>query len=317
MAERQGPRYRGAARPSPARASRAAGTVVATAPVDTPAFPDARPALVALTELLDRVSIRARDTPPATGPAAEPGAERTFDVEVPAVGRPTIALSDRPEPPAADEAPAADAPPVAPQPPPVASAAAALPSWAVATIGGLSLLSLALAVALALAVGRGEADPPPAADAPAVAGGAPAEPSAGAAPASVQAVAPPADTAAPSPADFPADPAPIPVDLLTRLEEASDEPLAVELTRLLDAVGHGFGRRSARLEPTLRSYVYRTTSRFAWSSDTFRVAVTAPDPALAAARGALLDQLFADAVAAGRLQVGTGTGPHALTLVSE
>ena len=119
------------------------------------------------------------------------------------------------------------------------------------------------------------------------------------------------------PASFTAEPTAIPVELLTRLEEASDEALYVELARLLEAMQFGFGRRSAQLEPTLRSYVYRMGSRFEWNPDTFRVAVTAPDPALATTRAALLERLFEDAVAAGRLDVGTGVGPHALTLVTE
>ena len=59
------------------------------------------------------------------------------------------------------------------------------------------------------------------------------------------------------------------------------------------------------------------TSRFVWNPDSFRVAVTAPDPDLAEARGALLKSLFEDAVAAGRLEVGTGTGPHALMVIPD
>lgn len=129
---------------------------------------------------------------------------------------------------------------------------------------------------------------------------------------------PPADeTPAPPVASFPAEPTPIPVDLLTRLEGASDSPLETELGFLLDAIQHGFGRNSARLEPTLRSYVYRMTSRFAWNPDSFRVAVTAPNPELAAARGELLKRLFEDAIATGRLEIGTGTGAHALMVIPE
>ncbi len=184
-----------------------------------------------------------------------------------------------------------------------------LPSWAIATIGALALLALALAVALAVTL-----DVPP--DALPHELATPQAEGTGAPPAQVSTR--PADTrAAPSPSDFPADPSPIPVDLLTRLEEAGDQPLDIELSRLLDAIQFGFGRRSARLDPTLRSYVYRMASRFEWNPESYRVAVTAPDPELAAARGALLEQLFSDAIAAGRLQIGTGVGPHALALVSD
>jgi hypothetical protein len=119
------------------------------------------------------------------------------------------------------------------------------------------------------------------------------------------------------PASFPADPLPIPTDLLTALEAAGDQPLAVELGRLLDAIQYGFGAESVQLEPTLRSYVFRMASRFEWNPDTFRVAVTAPSADLAQARATVLQQLFADAVASGRLQVASGTGPHALSLAPD
>ena len=52
----------------------------------------------------------------------------------------------------------------------------------------------------------------------------------------------------------PVEPSPIPVELLTRLEAASEEPLDVELSRLLDAIQHGFGRRSAVLEPSCEPF---------------------------------------------------------------
>lgn len=219
-------------------------------------------------------------------PAAPP--PRPFGVEVPEVERVGIDLPpgvDLPRPDHATEDLAGPSP-IAARPP--------LPSYAVATIGGLLLLCLALSAALLVAV----QDAPPVAAAP--------KPDTSALPASAD-----LDTA------FTADPSPIPVDLLTRLEEASAEPLDIELTRLLDAIQHGFGRRSVQLEPTLRSYVYRMASRFEWNPDTFRVAVTAPDGDLAAARGATLERLFDDAIASGRLQVGTGVGPDALTLATE
>ena len=263
---------------------------VAPPPVVSQTFPTLRSPPVAITDLLDRIPFSPRERPAPTVP------ERTFEVEVPEVERVGIALPEGvvPAPPPEPPAPPAP-PPAAPRPP--------LPSYAVALIGGLTLLSLALAAALAVAASDGTAEAARPAEAP-------------------------AGPAAPRPPDadrqrvvadaaYTADPAPIPVDLITRLEEASEEPLDVELSRLLDAIQHGFGRRSVQLEPTLRSYVYRMSSRFEWNPDTFRVAVTAPDADLATARAATLERLFDEAVAAGRLDVGTGVGPHALSLVSE
>ena len=247
-------------------------------------------------------------------------APRPFAIELPPVERidGAIPLPDRPLgaiAPDSDDAADADAEADASEPPlpprrPARAPLPPLPSWGIALVGALSLVCLALTAALAIAVTdrpRVEAAPAPAdtEDAPTPDAAEPAS------------ATPAAPAPSVSPADFSADPAPIPVDLLTRLEQASDEPLDVELSRLLDAIQHGFGSRSAQLEPTLRSYVYRMASRFEWNPDTFRVAVTAPDPDLAAARAALLERLFEDAVAAGRLDVGTGVGPHALTLVSE
>jgi hypothetical protein len=170
-----------------------------------------------------------------------------------------------------------------------------LPSYAVATIGGLALACLALTVALAATVSARPAAEGPVARAP-------------------------SDTAAarPAPAAASADPRPIPVDLLARLEAAGDEPVATELGALLGAVQHGFGTESAHLEPTLGSYAARTAARIDRSStDTFYVAVTAPSPALAEARAALVSRLFSGAVGDDRLRVSAGTGPHALTLVSD
>ena len=263
-----------------------------------------------ITDLLDRIPFSPADR------AERPGdAGRSFSIELPDVERVGISLPPGIVPPRTDALPetppdvepAEDAPTA---PAPGASRAGRsgrsaavqppLPSWAVVLIGGLALLCLALVASLALAAGRqaGPETAPPAAAAPDDGPVADAGPDA-------------------IPVSFPADPSPIPVDLITRLEAASEEPLDVELSRLLDAIQHGFGTQSVQLDPTLRSYVYRMASRFEWNPDTFRVAVTAPDPDLATARGALLEHLFEDASATGHLQVGTGIGPHALTLVSE
>ena len=287
-----------------------------------------------ITDLLDRVPFSPRASGAGAGvPAAEAGHDaapadaRPFEIELPPVeriGDGAIPLPDRPldaiaphssGSPDGDteaEVPETEGSEPSPAPRPVRASLPPLPSWGIALVGALSLACLALTAALAIAATdrpRVEAAPAPA-DTEGAAAPAAAEP------ASATSSTPPLAPSV-SPADFSADPAPIPVDLLTRLEEASSEPLDVELSRLLDAIQHGFGRRSAQLEPTLRSYVYRMASRFEWNPDSFRVAVTAPDPDLAAARAVLLERLFEDAVAAGRLDVGTGVGPHALTLVTE
>ena len=265
---------------------------------DTQTLPPLRCTPVAITDLLDRIPFS-----PQKERAPAPPPPRPFGVELPEVERVGIDLPPGVDLPpsdgaAQDAAPPQDPEPVASEPDQeaVPSTRPPLPSYAVAAIGGLLLLCLALAIAL-LAVAQGAAP-------------AEAAPSEQAEPAAGPGVPPELDAA------FTAEPSPIPVDLLTRLEAASDQPLEVELGHLLDAVQHGFGRRSAHLEPTLRSYVYRMSSRFEWNPDSFRVAVTAPDGGLAAARGATLERLFDDAVASGRLQVGTGVGPHALTLVT-
>ncbi len=299
LARAQTGRRTGAGRAAP----RWPGTEVAPPGLDAPPPPTPPPPPVAITDLLGRVPF---PTPERPGPDAG-RAGRTFEIELPRAGRIGPPLPHRP--PAAPSRGAAEPladppgdtdgePRTRPAEPPAAPGRPPLSSRAVALTGGLTLLSLALAVALGAA--SGDAHPAPAVG-PAVASlGPPARPM------SAFSQAPPS-----------ADPVPIPVDLLTRLEEADRKPLDVELGRLLDAVQYGFGTRSAQLEPTLRSYAYRTSSRLAWTPDTFRVAVTAPDPALAAARGARLARLFEDATATGQLQVGTGAGAHALTLVSE
>lgn len=277
---------------------------------------------VPITDLLDRVPFSPAARPrqadaPVSPPPSGDATERTFEIELPTVERVGALDPVVLPPPFTTLAETADAPPEAatepaPEPPTRRRSPAVfaplppLPSWGIAVIGGLSLLCLALAASLAVAVAepdRVEAAPPIADTRDAV----------------TEAPAPEASDDEPTaiPASFTAEPTPIPVELLTRLEEASDQPLDVELSRLLEAIQFGFGRRSAQLEPTLRSYVYRMGSRFEWNPDSFRVAVTAPDPALASARAAQLERLFEDAVAAGRLDVGTGIGPHALTLVTE
>ncbi len=268
--------------------------------IDTPPFQDALSRSVAVTDLLTTISFPPAEAPdvldgPAAPAASGDGATRPFAIEfpgldVPGVGSP--AAPTRPTPAGPTES-VPSTPAVFPT----------VPSYAILVIGGLVLMCLALTAALATSLSAPAERPEPVltvgrADRPAP----PPEP-----PAVATAV----------PASFPAEPVPIPVELLTQLEAASEQPLDVELTRLLDAIQYGFGTRSARLEPTLRSYVYRMSSRFEWNPGSFRVAVSAPTADLAEARSALLADLFPDAVAAGRLRLATTVGPHTLTLVTE
>ena len=106
--------------------------------------------------------------------------------------------------------------------------------------------------------------------------------------------------------------------MLTRVEDAASEPLEIELGHLLDAIQTGFGERSAQLEPTLRPYVFRIAGRLSVRTETFRIAATAPDLALANARALTLRRLLDMAgVTASRVAIGTGVGPHSLSLVSD
>lgn len=119
-------------------------------------------------------------------------------------------------------------------------------------------------------------------------------------------------------ATFPAEARPIPTEMITRVEDAASEPLEIELGHLLEAIQTGFGERSVQVEPTIRPYVFRMAGRLTVRSDSFRIAVTAPDDALATARAATLRRLFDTAgVPSPRLSIGVGSGPHALSLVSD
>lgn len=241
---------------------------------------------------MERVAVE-RPSGLSASPTAPIAVTRVWEADVPAAA-PSRAASGEAAPPPSWPEVAAEAP--APRVP--------LPSYAVPIIGGLMVGCVALLVALAVAV----VSPAPAAP--------PALTEVAAAPPSAPEPPRPVADVRPTPASFPAMPLPIPIDFLTRLEEASDQPLDVELARLFDAVQFGFGARSARLEPTLRSYVFRASSRLEWSPDTFRVQVAAPSADLAAARAALLTHLFQEAAASGRLVIGPTVGPHGLTLVS-
>jgi hypothetical protein len=112
---------------------------------------------------------------------------------------------------------------------------------------------------------------------------------------------------------FTDEPEPIPSGMLTALERAAEEPLDVELARLLDALQYGFGERSVRVEPTLRPYAFRLAGRLNVRPVPFRVRVAAPDPALAEARAGTLRNLFeAAGVAPGRLAFVARRGAPAL-----
>lgn len=179
--------------------------------------------------------------------------------------------------------------------------ASPLPAWVVLALGGASLSTLGLLVLLVL-------------------GARPAAPTADAL-SSRDAAATPAASTADTPVATPettfgSEPHAIPGDVIARIEAASNEPFYGELTQLLDAIQVGFGNDSASLDPALRSYTVRVTSRFEWNPDTFRVAVRAPSAELAEARAGTLRRIFSDAVASRRLQIETATGPDALTLTS-
>ena len=212
-----------------------------------------------------------------------------------------------------------------------------LSSRAILALAGLSLLSLALLAALVLvtasapatysrvSVSGGGGEPTWSG---AEEGGAPALP-APQSPApelpAAEPLAPEASGATPPAADatitdslaaaFPADARPIPVAMLTRLEDAVEEPLEDEMDRLLAAVQTGYGEQSARVEPTLRPYVFRIAGRLSVRTEAFRITATAPTLALAQTRADGLRRLFLNAgVTEPRLTIGAAAGPHALTL---
>jgi hypothetical protein len=178
-----------------------------------------------------------------------------------------------------------------------------LPSRAVLAIGALALTCLALLAALALEAAEREA--PLALDGPSSLEGPPGAAAALAAP------RPPA----PAPgAVYPDEPEPIPAGLLAVLEQAAEEPLDVELARLLEALLHGFGESSVQVEPTLRPYAFRLAGRLNVRGGAYVVRVAAPDPALAEARAETLGRLFeAAGVVPGRLRVVARRGVPALT----
>lgn len=113
---------------------------------------------------------------------------------------------------------------------------------------------------------------------------------------------------------YPADPQSIPATVLAALEQAAEEPLEVELSRLLDALQFGFGESSIQVEPTLRPYAFRLAGRMNVRGGSFRVRVGAYDEALARQRAESLRRLFeAAGVVPGRLQFSPRSGAPGLT----
>ena len=198
-----------------------------------------------------------------------------------------------------------------------------LPSKGVLAIAGLILLCLALLAALVMTSGEPSVAYPAASAEPSM-----GEPSTAALAPALPDTARRAPEAAAEAAEtvgldsllsmFPSEAKPIPTAMITRLEDASEEPLEVELGLLLEAVQIGFSERSAQIEPTLRPYLFRIAGRLSVRTDSFRIAATAPDATLARARAATLRRLFDRAgVLEPRVILGAGSGPHALTLVSD
>ena len=84
----------------------------------------------------------------------------------------------------------------------------------------------------------------------------------------------------------------VPSSVITALEQASEEPLEVELARLLDAIQQSFGESSIRIAPTLRPYAYRLAGRMNIRPGSYRIRVAAPSEELAVARAEVLGRLF-------------------------
>ena len=113
---------------------------------------------------------------------------------------------------------------------------------------------------------------------------------------------------------FTAESAPLPTSVITALEQASEEPLDVELSRLLDAIQQGFGESSIQIAPTLRPYAYRLAGRMNIRPGAYRVRVAAPSESLAEARAQVLGRLFESAgVVSSRLTFVPRSGIHSLT----
>lgn len=113
---------------------------------------------------------------------------------------------------------------------------------------------------------------------------------------------------------FDAESHPISTGVITALEQAAEEPLDVELNRLLEAIQQGFGESSIQIAPSLRPYAYRLAGRMNIRPGAYRVRVAAPSEELANARAEVLGRLFELAgVVNRRLTFVPGMGIHSLT----
>lgn len=106
---------------------------------------------------------------------------------------------------------------------------------------------------------------------------------------------------------------PISATTLTALEQAAEEPIDIELARLLEAIQQGFGESSIQIEPTLRPYAFRLAGRLNIRPENYRIRVSAPIEDLAIARAEILGRLFESAgVVSNRLTFTPRTGIHSL-----
>lgn len=113
---------------------------------------------------------------------------------------------------------------------------------------------------------------------------------------------------------FAAESNPIPSGIIMALEQAAEEPLEVELNRLLDAIQQGFGESSIQIAPSLRPYAFRLAGRMNIRPGAFRVRVASPREDLAIARAEVLGRLFESAgVVSSRITFVPRTGIHSLT----
>lgn len=102
---------------------------------------------------------------------------------------------------------------------------------------------------------------------------------------------------------------------LTTLERAAAGPLDGELDRLGPALQAAFGAASTEIAPVLRPYVAHAAGRMNVQPTPFRLAVSAPDAALAAARADALRRAFEGAgLTADKLTVTASAGPPAVTI---
>jgi hypothetical protein len=163
-----------------------------------------------------------------------------------------------------------------------------LSSRAILAIGTLTLVCLALAAALAFqAIG----DEPPAMDGQEAGVTQPVEAST-VPPRAIREALPVSDTT------------------LTGIERAAMGPLEGELDRLALALQGAFGRSSAEVAPVLQPYVAHAAERMRTHPGRFVLVVTAPDPALAAARAeGILRAFEGTGLPADMLRMTAGAGP--------